>query len=249
MTKIAARDLPTYYDAEERSRKLVDDQALLFGKDAKGTLHDKLRLLYVKALETDVDPDAFRSALQEAHPEQGAFVDRAFAALKEAKTRRVRLSAAAANNPALRADAEAPSFAQLLSKGATKLVDKAASVGNLLLAAKSSFACRVLQDVVELKGTFHDDFDLVFDPTKPTAGTAVLTAIKDPPSDVLVFVVGGGCYAEYHALQAAFPNRSVVYGATHLASPDAFLDDLIANLTTTKTTTNPAAAAASSSSE
>ena len=49
------------------------------------------------------------------------------------------------------------------------------------------------------------------------------------PLDAIVFHVGAGSYLEHHALQAAFAEgpRTVAYGATDLASPEAFLTELL----------------------
>ena len=232
MTKIAERDLPTYYDAEERKadhRFLTD----LLGKDAKGSLQDKLRLLFVKALGgtgsssvvvSDDDMTAFHAVLKEAHPGD-PLVDDGMTALAEAKNLLSSRPSNTTTTTTTEETIEVPSFAKLLSQGArvtTKLVDKAAQgVGGLLLAGKSGFACKVLDDLLSSKGTFHDAF-LTFDPTTKSSHAGVGT------SDVIVFVVGGGSYAEYHALHAAFgDSANLVYGATHLINPNAFLTDLI----------------------
>ena len=57
----------------------------------------------------------------------------------------------------------------------------------------------------------------------------VITTPRGRPLDAIVFHVGAGSYLEHHALQAAFAEgpRTVAYGATDLASPEAFLTELL----------------------
>jgi hypothetical protein len=53
-------------------------------------------------------------------------------------------------------------------------------------------------------------------------------------SDVIVFVVGGGCYSEFYNLQQLIKAkagtnsalRSVIYGCSELVSGDSFLEQL-----------------------
>ena len=44
--------------------------------------------------------------------------------------------------------------------------------------------------------------------------------------DVVVFVVGGGCYSEYLELRESRKNMRIVYGCTDLINPEYFLQEL-----------------------
>ena len=61
------------------------------------------------------------------------------------------------------------------------------------------------------------------------AGAAPKLPPGETPLDAVVFHVGAGSYLEHHALQAAFAEgpRTVAYGATDLATPAAFLGELL----------------------
>ena len=247
MQSIADRELPTYYDAEERaSRKNLDKKTLtdLLGDDAKGTTEDKLRLLFVAlfaAKDSGLLDDLtfFEKIVTDAaakktdddegkKKQQQERIAKAFRALREAK-RILSLSSTSLSwtQQQQQKDEAPPSFAKTMlnraQAGASKLVDKASQSVTAFLAAKSGFACTILQDLIDTKGNYHDTF-LCLDPSSSSKQHT------EPPSDVIVFLVGGGCYAEYHALQAKFQGhagRAIVYGATDLKSPELFLQDLV----------------------
>jgi len=242
MAHVASRQLPQFIQAERQrfDEKLVAEliEAPL-GDDPLPALYDRLRLLFVFALDPD-DPlpdralDAFRAALAARAEPHAAFLDRAFAAL--ATLRAAILSRAgsarddeAAAAAAPRDDDEPSSSSQRFSRilataqaGATKLVDKAAKGVNSLLATKAPFAVKLLDNVFEARGPLNDAF-LAVDAASDDR------RLDQPPADAIIFVLGPGSYTEYHAVQAAFANspRNVVYGASRLLNGSAFLDHLI----------------------
>ena len=66
-----------------------------------------------------------------------------------------------------------------------------------------------------------------WDPTQPLPNPNPIRKTK-PFKQVIVFMVGGGNYAEYHGLQqlAQKLGKQLIYGATDLVSPDQFVDQL-----------------------
>ena len=54
------------------------------------------------------------------------------------------------------------------------------------------------------------------------------TAYKREFSNIVVFVIGGGCYSEYHDLQnyGKRTKKNVIYGCTQMCSPQNFLEQL-----------------------
>ncbi len=70
---------------------------------------------------------------------------------------------------------------------------------------------------------------LYFDPKMPR-GTSPGANAKPTYRDVMVCIVGGGNYLEYHSLQEMSqrvqPKCNVVYGATEMLAPGDFLQQL-----------------------
>ena len=70
---------------------------------------------------------------------------------------------------------------------------------------------------------------LYFDPktgNKPIAPSA--SRFRGPFQKCIVFIVGGGCYQEYHNLRSYSQQkkREIIYGATEMLSPSEFLRQL-----------------------
>jgi hypothetical protein len=79
-----------------------------------------------------------------------------------------------------------------------------------------------------------DEGMLYLDP-RARAGASVPTEVGKRFSEVIVFMVGGGCYAEHQNLQDYVAQRlrvpgstirSVVYGCSDLVNADRLLDQL-----------------------
>uniref|UniRef100_A0A7S3JTN2 Sec1 family domain-containing protein 1 n=1 Tax=Aureoumbra lagunensis TaxID=44058 RepID=A0A7S3JTN2_9STRA len=229
MSRVVSRELPRYFDAEEARRPELFE---LLGPQAKGTVRDKLRLLFVKGIErgtlSDEELTKCETLLRECHgPELS---QSAFKALRDARSLH-----SVSTSKALQDDVSTTgvTFAKMLSKahaGATKLVDKAAAGVHSLLVAKSALASRAVDDLMDLKGKTHDDF-ILLDPlaTSWSSQQQQTHQVITQHADAICFMVGGGCYAEYHALQIALANspRTVVYGTTELLNPEALLNTLI----------------------
>ncbi|KAJ8612833.1 hypothetical protein CTAYLR_002068 [Chrysophaeum taylorii] len=220
-----------------------------------GSVYDRLRLLFVWGLDpdgglSDDDVAALQTKLA-ADLDKAAASDAVFATAKPLVARASRALAAA--RAQLREDASrAPpsssddaaaaaaadtkkTFSRILATahaGATKLVDKAAKGVGSLLGDKAGYAIQVLEALFEGRGAINDSF-LRLDPSAATKARAGAGPGPPPPDqqplDALIFVVGAGCYAEHHAIQAAFANspRNVVYGATALVNGTSFLDHLV----------------------
>lgn len=88
---------------------------------------------------------------------------------------------------------------------------------------------RVVENLCEMKPNTEDDEYLYLDPkVKGEVDVKALkTMARAPVRQVITFVVGGGCYAEYQNLQMiANDRRFISYGSTEILSPCDFLKQL-----------------------
>jgi len=114
---------------------------------------------------------------------------------------------------------------------ATGLLAKAAAKVSTAMLGKivKHRSTRVVENLCEMKPNSEDDEYLYLDPkVKGDVDMTVLrTMTRAPCREVITFVIGGGCYAEYQNLQMiADDRRSVTYGSTELISPCEFLNQL-----------------------
>lgn len=116
------------------------------------------------------------------------------------------------------------------SNQATGLLAKATDrVTSMLGKTHKHLATRVIESLCEMKPNTEDDDYLYLDPkVKGDVDVQKLrTMARVPVKEVICFVVGGGCYAEYQNLQMlANESRTISYGSTELASPGDFLSQL-----------------------
>lgn len=89
---------------------------------------------------------------------------------------------------------------------------------------------RVVENLSDMKPGTEDEEYLYLDP-KVRGGDVSLAALRNmtraPVREVIAFMIGGGCYAEYQNLQmVANERRSVSYGSTELVDPCVFLGQL-----------------------
>lgn len=88
---------------------------------------------------------------------------------------------------------------------------------------------RVVENLCEMKPNTEDDEYLYLDPKikGEVDVKALRTMARAPVRQVITFVVGGGCYAEYQNLQMiANERRNISYGSTEILSPCDFLEQL-----------------------
>ena len=119
-------------------------------------------------------------------------------------------------------------FISSAHSGATSLMAKAAS---LFAKFTPSYAAKVVDNLSEGRACSEDDSFCVLDPR----------SMEAPPErgsryqEVIVFVLGGGSYAEYDNLQELLKQkqasggalRGLAYGCSELLSGDAFFSQLV----------------------
>ena len=113
---------------------------------------------------------------------------------------------------------------------ATGLLAKATEkVSTMLGKVVKNHSTRVVENLCEMKPNSEDDEYLYLDPkVKGDVDVKLLRNMSRAPCrEVITFVIGGGCYAEYQNLQMiADERRTVTYGSTELVSPCEFLNQL-----------------------
>jgi len=113
---------------------------------------------------------------------------------------------------------------------ATGLLAKATErVGTMLGKVHKHRATRVVENLCEMKPNSEDEEYLYLDPkVKGDVDVSVLRNMtRAPVRDVIAFMIGGGCYAEYQNLQMISDERRVIsYGSTELIDPCVFLNQL-----------------------
>ena len=112
-----------------------------------------------------------------------------------------------------------------------------AKLKTLLKGGKSEAVVAAVEAAVDTRRPTEVEGWVTRDPAGSTSGRSTAATTSNPTAgarDVMVFVLGGGCWSEHVALQAwagrategGNPQR-VVYGATDLLSGQQLLDQLV----------------------
>lgn len=252
LNKLKAREIDAFFSLEEDtiSKAAVDKSALLhqLTQDAKGTPRDKLRLLLIHFLTTDgSDLDELLSALdwanQSAGDASGAAQPGDIEAIKYLKQFKFihRLEASAPGPAVARAGKSGGMFGSVMNtvygQSVTGLTGLLAGVRNLLPTNTDLPLTRLVSSFMDNKpGVLEQAGAKVayFDPKAKSARPIVGAQGRQAGafSTALVFVLGGGNYAEYQNLRdfaAKAPptqSRQVCYGSTEMVSPEGFLEQL-----------------------
>jgi len=135
------------------------------------------------------------------------------------------------------------SFMARAQNQATGLLAKATEkVSDMFGKTHKFYATRVVENLCEMKPNTEDDSFLYLDPkiAKGEVNVSQLNrGMRGQVKEVMVFMVGGGCYAEYQNLQMVSSSasgggttsgllggRSVSYGCTELVNPEQFMAHL-----------------------
>lgn len=122
------------------------------------------------------------------------------------------------------------SFMARATNQATGLLAKATEkVSTMFSKIHKHRATTIVENLCEMKPTSEDDEYLYLDPK--VKGDVDMKTLRNmsraPVKEVITFVIGGGCYAEYQNLQMiANERRTITYGSTELLCPCDFLQQL-----------------------
>lgn len=257
MNEVASRDVPQFYELESSLatgsyKNNLDgakkDVLALAGDPAKGSVEDKIRLVLVYCLATaakTADLDEVTQAMQQA-VESSEKVDRA-------AREKVQMGVKATQYiKHLRSMHIIPSLAEMslsqeVQTSATSGIAKSAILSNfmgqatgllkqatdkvtsLLGKIHKHHATLVVENLCEMKAGSEDDDYLYLDPkVKGEVDIHKLrTMTRSQVREVVAFMIGGGCYAEYQNLQmVATEGRTVSYGSTELVNATDFISQL-----------------------
>ena len=122
------------------------------------------------------------------------------------------------------------SFMAKATTQATGLLAKATDrVTSMLGKIHKHHATRVVENLCEMKPGTEDEEFLYLDPkVKGEVDVVKLRSMnRSPVREVIAFMIGGGCYAEYQNLQmVATDRRTISYGSTELVNASQFLTQL-----------------------
>mmetsp|Transcript_14375 Transcript_14375/g.29895 ORF Transcript_14375/g.29895 Transcript_14375/m.29895 type:complete len:653 (-) Transcript_14375:1612-3570(-) len=237
---------------KNESTRAKTDVLALVSDATKGSIDDKLRLVVVYVLTTNAktaEVDEVAEALKQAMSGNGEdgkpLLDKAgkirlevgikaFGYLKQLRSMNMLpLSSSLQEIESNSSGGGSSVFSSVFNKAtsqATGLLAKAADrVQSMLGKSHKHHATQVVENLCEMKlGTEDDDY-LYMDPrVKGDVDVQKLrTMSRSPVHETTVFVIGGGCYAEYQNLQmVANERRTVSYGSTELLDAGEFLAQL-----------------------
>jgi len=245
----------TYKNDTSTAKKKVLD---LIRDTTKGSIDDKIRLLAVFSLATpaptsDIDEicDAILTAMWATNQKGRSKFDinaekkrvqyslRAISYLK--KLRSINNATSFLQETASETREESPSsdilstFMTRAQSQATGFIAKATErVSTMLGKVHKHYVTRVVENLCSFKN--EDDTYLYLDP-KVSKGRGEIDVLqlkremmtRAPTNDVIAFMIGGGCYAEYQNLQMIQNtelNRNVCYGCTQLVNSNTFMKQL-----------------------
>lgn len=122
-------------------------------------------------------------------------------------------------------------MSQFINKAQSQATGLLAKASNLLARRNSLYVTRVVDRLCSFKPGAEDETFLYLDPKVKGVDPSTVKG-RAPFREVLVFVIGGGCYAEHQNLQEyargqpATAPRQVLYGCTELLNAEGFLAQL-----------------------
>lgn len=248
MKRIAAREVPTYFEMEQAIQsaggRIVDQPALLtlLRDGSKGELKDKARLLLLASLTQDAATKAIADELDTAfrqgcavmpQPPRKEAIDSVLGAAQFARRTQALQSplSLGVGGSGGQGGASLTSFLSSAQSRASSLMAKAAASLSLTKFTPY-YVTRVVDSLSEGRSCPEDDSFCMLDPRAKVGEPVEFKGGKF--SDVIVFVVGGGCYSEFYNLQQLIKAkagtnstlRSVMYGCSELVAGDSFIEQL-----------------------
>jgi len=257
MKEVASRDVPQFYELESalatgqykndntKAKKQVLDMVT---DPEKGNMEDKLRLVAVYCLATtapgsdvtDVMTNMTEALATPGIKEGKSKLEKGISAIEYLKNLRsmqmipnmadvASMQTTSLTSTKEKSDMLSNFMARATNQASGLLAKATEKVGSMLGKLHKHRATRVVENLCEMKPNTEDDEYLYLDPK--VKGDVDIKSLRKmtrlPVTDVILFIIGGGCYAEYQNLQMlANDKRIVSYGSTEIISPCEFLEQL-----------------------
>ncbi|KRZ77003.1 Sec1 family domain-containing protein 1 [Trichinella papuae] len=244
------RKLDVFFEAEEKimNKQATERPVIDMIKDAEcGFAEDKMRIALIKYLCTDMSEVNEVGQLMQALES----IDCDVSAFKYLKRVKQFSSNATSDQYSGGGTKTVNMFSKLLSQSSQFIME---GVKNLVIPKRNLPLTGIVDAIMEMKNNPEVDSYLQFDPklyktTVAYAPHGQQQKSKTSFNDTIVFMIGGGTYAEYQNLVEYRKSRRIIYGCTELVNGCQFLSQLAYSLhhfvtTATTTTTTPAAAVA-----
>ncbi|ESQ32873.1 hypothetical protein EUTSA_v10003843mg [Eutrema salsugineum] len=226
--EIKERSLDVYTEKENdmMMRGSIDMSDLLSVLKGKGSKMDKLRfaIMYLISSETinQSQVEAVEAALREAEADTSAFQY-----VKKIKSLKNVSVAASANSSA--SGGNIVDWAEKLYGQSISAVT--AGVKNLLSSDQQLAVVRAVEALTEGEPNSETDSYLMLDPRASKSGYSGGSSHgKGPFREAIVFMVGGGNYAEYNSLQDLSQRektvKNIIYGATEILTGTELVEQL-----------------------
>jgi len=244
LNQIKARELDTYFSLEENliTRMPQDKREMLaiIADPNRGTPEDKMRLFLMFYLCNENIPqaemDQFEEALKKVHVDTlplkyvkrtKAFNESMLGPMSASTANQNTMSYS--NLRGLLQKVNVQSFG--LGDGVTKQLGQlfTAGVKALLPTTKEFYVTRVADAIMEMKNDGVGESFHYLDPkVQKKMRQSSIPRRNTPFKEAIVFVIGGGNYAEYQNLQeyAKKHSKKIVYGSTEIVCAKSFLDEL-----------------------
>ncbi|KRZ77005.1 Sec1 family domain-containing protein 1 [Trichinella papuae] len=250
LEQIKCRKLDVFFEAEEKimNKQATERPVIDMIKDAEcGFAEDKMRIALIKYLCTDMSEVNEVGQLMQALES----IDCDVSAFKYLKRVKQFSSNATSDQYSGGGTKTVNMFSKLLSQSSQFIME---GVKNLVIPKRNLPLTGIVDAIMEMKNNPEVDSYLQFDPklyktTVAYAPHGQQQKSKTSFNDTIVFMIGGGTYAEYQNLVEYRKSRRIIYGCTELVNGCQFLSQLAYSLhhfvtTATTTTTTPAAAVA-----
>jgi len=229
---IKKRKLDVFFETEEKilGRAALEKPLIELLRDPDcGTAEDKLRLYLIHALCEGEGGPELKAALEEAGADTGclAYLDQWISVSKLSPSPPPGYGGGGGVAKTV------SMFSKLLNQGSALVVE---GVKNFVLKENKLPLTRIVDALMEGRAGEEERRYRYFDPKllRPQDSASAQARPRQPAQDCVVFVVGGGCYAEYSNLRAygasraskGGPSRRLIYGCTDLMGPTAFLHQL-----------------------
>ncbi|KRX91234.1 Sec1 family domain-containing protein 1, partial [Trichinella pseudospiralis] len=241
------RKLDVFFEAEEKimNKQATERPVIDMIKDAEcGSVEDKMRIALIKYLCTDMSENEVAQLMQALES-----IDCDVSAFKYLKRVKQFSSNATSDQYSGGGTKTVNMFSKLLSQSSQFIME---GVKNLVIPKRNLPLTGIVDAIMEMKNNPEVDGYLQFDPklyktTVAYAPHGQQQKSKTSFNDTIVFMIGGGTYAEYQNLVEYRKSRRIIYGCTELVNGCQFLSQLdysFHHFVTTITTTTTAAAAA-----